>query len=153
MATEEKTEARKSVLPEKEKAVPVAAEMGGKSGSDTPSGRRKSGRSWKDLQGKKPRISQLTTLPHMHKTYEQRRAEKRELDDVRALEKSMRKRDANEKRRRRLRAEENRRRREENEKKSQVVQIITNTRKLKRLSKRQMRNIRPLMDSSSLAKK
>ena len=73
--------------------------------------------------------------------------------EMQRLERELKQRDAERKAAQRMRAEEHRRRREANEKKNEVVQIITNTRKLKRLSKRQMRDIRPVMDSSILEKK
>ena len=144
---------------EKKKAttVPVDLEGAGKKHkeetSEVPKGHRKSGRSWKELQGKKQRISSLTTLPHMRRSVAERRMQEREFKDMQKLEREMKERDSKEKEEVRLRTEENRRRREANEKKNEVVEIITNTRKLKRLSKRQMRNIRPLMDTSSLEKK
>ena len=139
--------------------VPVDLEGAGKSRkeesktTEIPKGHRKSGRSWKELQGKKKRISLLTTLPHMRKSVAERRQQEREFKDMQKLEREMKERDSKSKEAVRLRTEENRRRREANEKKNEVVEIITNTRKLKRLSKRQMRNIRPLMDTSMLEKK
>jgi len=145
----------KKMSSEKAKNNPVSTEIGGKAQKKEekiPSGRRKSGRSWKDLQGKKQRISALTTLPYMKKTVAQRRQAEKEFKDMQQLEREMKARDSQAKEERRLRTEENRRRREENTKKNEVVEIITNTRKLKRLSKRQMRNIRPLMDTSKLEK-
>lgn len=142
------------------KSVPVSSETGGKTALaaegkkkvEIPGGQRKSGRSWKDLQGKKKRIGLLMEKPRTRKTLEDLKRETRERKEMQQLEREMRQRDAERKQARRLRIEENRQRREANAKRSEVVEIITNTRKLKRLSKRQMRNIRPVMDSSILAK-
>lgn len=142
------------------KSVPVGSETGGKAALaaapkkvEIPKGQRKSGRSWKDLQGKKKRIGLLVEKPRLRKTLEDERREVRERKEMQRLERELKQRDAERKAAQRMRAEEHRRRREANEKKNEVVQIITNTRKLKRLSKRQMRDIRPVMDSSILEKK
>ena len=142
------------------KSVPASSETGGKTALagapkkvEVPGGQRKRGRSWKDLQGKKKRIGLLMEKPRTRKTLEAQQRETRERKEMQQLEREMRQRDAERKQARRLRAEENRQRREANAKKNEVVQIITNTRKLKRLSKRQMRDIRPVMDSSVLVNK
>lgn len=121
-----------------------------KKGTEEIKGRNVSGRAWK---GERTRQSQSIINKHMKRTYEEKMEEKRRHKEMKDLERSLKEREERaieEKKRRRA---ENIRRREENAKKSEVYQVISNPNKIKRLTKKQMKNIRIMKDTSSLEKK
>ncbi|KAG0423922.1 hypothetical protein HPB47_000325 [Ixodes persulcatus] len=73
------------------------------------------------------------------KVKQQQRAERKALLSLEREIKEARRKEIEEKKKRR---EENLRRREENAKKAEVVQVIKNTAKIKRMSKKQLRYIK-----------
>ncbi|XP_058065260.1 coiled-coil domain-containing protein 86 [Anopheles bellator] len=100
-------------------------------------GRPKSGRIWKT---QKERFAVVKKTIRRMKTKE-RLAYRQEMKQIKELSQSLkneRKRQNEEKRERR---EENKRRRLENERKAEIVQIINNPAKLKRMRKKQLRMI------------
>ena len=114
-------------------------------------GRNVSNRPWKDVTEKRA-SARVKDLNARKMTFEQRREKAQRLKEVKLKEQLIKAAEADEKREMRLRREENARIREERAKKNEVVQIISNPNKIKKLSKKQMRNIRLVNDSSMLAK-
>ncbi|CRL05015.1 CLUMA_CG018257, isoform A, partial [Clunio marinus] len=113
----------------KEKAVEVK--------TDNTRGLPKSGKFWKGPKEKFRKIQ--NTLPK--KTTQQHLKLRDDLRKIKALSKSIKEEKKNENELKKQRREENAKRREENELKNQQVQIITNTSKLKRIKKKQLRQI------------
>ena len=115
--------------------------------TQTIKGRPIGGKVWKAQRTRASRIVKEVRL-----NWELRKEVENKERVGREHEEELRKQVNDEKRAKRLRREENAARRKINELKSQTVQVIQNPRKLKRLSKKQMRNIRPALDTSFLAK-
>jgi rRNA-processing protein CGR1 len=115
-----------------------------------PKGRPISGKTWR---GERKRASAMIAVKELRPGYGARQEVRRRDRVVKEQEREIKAKVKAEKEARRLAREAQEKRRQENAKKSEVVQIITNTKKLKRLTKRQMRNIRPLLDTSRLEKK
>eukprot|EP00727_Mastigamoeba_balamuthi_P003593 m51a1_g13230 hypothetical protein (125) ;mRNA; f:429-943 len=109
------------------------------SAAKPPPGRPVSGRPWKEARTR-PASSMVPRGERV--SLAKRTEDKRRVQAARALERQIKERDAQAKRERRLREEENKKRKEENEAKSEVVQVIRNASKIKRLTKKQMRNIK-----------
>uniref|UniRef100_H2ZVY7 Coiled-coil domain-containing protein 86 n=1 Tax=Latimeria chalumnae TaxID=7897 RepID=H2ZVY7_LATCH len=107
--------------------------------SCAPRGRPKSGRMWKDPR--QQRFSDLLRGKPLRTSWEMKMKEKRERQMTKALAKQLVEEKAREKEEKRKRQEENQRRRLENERKSEVVQVIKNPLKIKRMKKKQLRKI------------
>lgn len=121
-----------------------------KKGTEEIKGRNASGRTWK---GERKRHSQSVIMKHMKQDYKQKMEQKRKFKEMKELERSLKEREEREIEEKKRRRAENIRRREENEKKGEVYQVISNPNKIKRLTKKQMKNIRIMKDTSSLEKK
>ncbi|CAN8016367.1 unnamed protein product [Ixodes persulcatus] len=106
---------------------------------EVPKGRPKSGRFWKTEKKKFSSMRQDRPLKTSWKVKQQQRAERKALLSLEREIKEARRKEIEEKKKRR---EENLRRREENAKKAEVVQVIKNTAKIKRMSKKQLRYIK-----------
>jgi len=104
---------------------------------EKPRGMAKSGKFWKTPKEKFRKI--LKTLPR--KTTEQHLKFREEMKRIKALSNSIKDGKKQENELNKQRREENAKRRQENELKNQQVQIITNTSKLKRIKKKQLRQI------------
>ncbi|XP_062502930.1 coiled-coil domain-containing protein 86-like [Corticium candelabrum] len=102
-------------------------------------GRPKSGRWWK-AEGK--RKSSLIGDKPLHTSWRKRVKQREEKKALKEYEQQLKEELQRQKEEKRKRIEEHRKRKEENERKAEVVQVITNTAKLKRLSKKQRKNIR-----------
>ncbi|XP_057307726.1 coiled-coil domain-containing protein 86-like [Hydractinia symbiolongicarpus] len=102
-------------------------------------GKPKSGRVWKSEGRKKSTIINVKSL---HTSWEKRKKERAEKMSVKQFQMEIKKAASEEKEKRRLRAEENKKRREENIKNAEIVQKITNSAKLKRMKKKQLRQIK-----------
>ncbi|XP_058833195.1 coiled-coil domain-containing protein 86 [Topomyia yanbarensis] len=102
-----------------------------------PRGRPKSGRIWKTQKEKfstvKKSIRGKATAKHL--------AYREEIKQIKELSRSIKEERKQHNQEKRQRQEENKRRRLENERKSEIVQIIKNPAKLKRLRKKQLRQI------------
>lgn len=103
-----------------------------------PRGRPKSGRVWRDPGGKSGNRIAVAALK---KPWSKRLLERAEKKAVKEFERELRETAEKEKEERKKKAEEKRKRKLENERKGEVVQKITNAAKLKRLKKKQLRNI------------
>ncbi|KAJ8281269.1 hypothetical protein GJAV_G00065610 [Gymnothorax javanicus] len=104
-----------------------------------PLGKPKSGRVWKDRN--KQRFSNLLRDKPLKSSWEKKMEAKREKELVRKFSLQLKEEKAREKEEKRKRREENLRRRQENERKAEIVQVIRNTAKIKRMKKKQLRKI------------
>ncbi|KAI5087835.1 coiled-coil domain-containing protein 86 [Silurus meridionalis] len=77
----------------------------------------------------------------LRSSWQKKMEAKREKEMVKQYHQQLKNNKAREKEERRKRQEENQRRRAENEKKAEIVQVIRNTTKLKRMKKKQLRKI------------
>ena len=105
---------------------------------DSVRGKPKSGRVWK-RKGK--RKSDIINVKSLHKSWTKRKQERSEKDSIRAHERELKAVVILEKQKKRERTLENQKRREENIKKSEIVQKITDSSKIKRMKKKQLRKI------------
>ncbi|XP_077381691.1 coiled-coil domain-containing protein 86 [Festucalex cinctus] len=104
-----------------------------------PLGKPKSGRAWKDRN--KQRFSALVRDTSLCTSWEKKMQAKREKQLVQKYTLQLKEQKAKAKEEKRKRREENLKRREENERKAEVVQVIRNTAKLKRMKKKNLRKI------------
>ncbi|XP_068583851.1 coiled-coil domain-containing protein 86 [Cebidichthys violaceus] len=104
-----------------------------------PLGKPKSGRVWKDRN--KQRFSALVRDKPLCSSWEKKMEAKREKDLVKRYTLQLKEDKAKQREDKRKRREDNLKRRAENERKSEIVQVITNTTKIKRMKKKQLRKI------------
>ncbi|XP_049577152.1 coiled-coil domain-containing protein 86 isoform X2 [Syngnathus scovelli] len=104
-----------------------------------PLGKPKSGRVWKNRN--KQRFSALVRDAALCTSWEKKMQAKREKQLVQKYSSQLKEQKAQAKEEKRKRREENLKRREENERKAEVVEVIRNTAKLKRMRKKQLRKI------------
>ncbi|KAK3606526.1 hypothetical protein CHS0354_041482 [Potamilus streckersoni] len=108
-------------------------------GKITPRGKPKSGRTWKSP--KNSRFSEITRDKPLKTSWANKMKKKAELKSIREYEKRLKDEKAKEFEQKRQRKEENKRRRLENERKAEIVQPVKNTAKIKRMRKKQLRQI------------
>lgn len=101
-------------------------------------GKPKSGRIWKTPGQKKSKIISVKSL---HPSWNRRLKDRAERESIKNYQKELKETAAKEKEEKRLRSEENKKRREENIKKAEIVQNITDSSKIKRMKKKQLRQI------------
>ncbi|XP_065291684.1 coiled-coil domain-containing protein 86-like isoform X1 [Dermacentor albipictus] len=116
---------------------------------EIPRGVPKSGRVWKSEKKRFSSMVKDRPLKTSWKFKMEQRAERKALLALDRELKEEKKRKIEEKKKRR---EENLRRREENAKKAEVVQVIKNTAKIKRMSKKQLRHVKKA-DTTVVSKK
>jgi len=104
-----------------------------------PLGKPKSGRVWKDRN--KQRFSALLRDKPLCTSWEKKMEVRREKDLVKKYHLQLKEDKAREKQEKRKRREETLKRRAENERKAEIVQVIRNTSKIKRMKKKQLRKI------------
>lgn len=105
---------------------------------EIPKGKPKSGRIWKE---QKTRFSSLVKTRGLHLSLKKKQKLREELKHVKEMSREIKAQKAADKEAKKERRRENIRRTEENRKKSEVVHVITNTAKLKKLKKKQLRMI------------
>lgn len=103
-----------------------------------PKGKPKSGRIWKE---QKTRFSSVIKTRGIRRSFEKKQKLREDLKRVKEISKAIRDQKVAEKEAKKQRRIENLKRAEENRKKGEVVQVITNTAKLKKLKKKQVRMI------------
>lgn len=103
-----------------------------------PRGKPKSGRVWKS---EKKRKSAVIGVQPLHTSWNKKLKVRMEKKLMKIYEKELKDETKKQKEEKRRKTEERRKQREENEKKSQVVQEIKNTAKIKRMKKKQLRKI------------
>ncbi|XP_019955846.1 coiled-coil domain-containing protein 86 [Paralichthys olivaceus] len=111
----------------------------GKQNPVIPLGKPKSGRVWKDRS--KQRFSALVRDKPLCSSWEKKMQAKREKDLVKQFTLQLKEDKAKQKEEKRKRREDNLKRRTENERKAEIVQVIRNTAKIKRMKKKQLRKI------------
>ncbi|XP_034401681.1 coiled-coil domain-containing protein 86 [Cyclopterus lumpus] len=111
----------------------------GNQGPVIPLGKPKSGRVWKDRN--KQRFSALVRDKPLCSSWEKKMEAKREKDLVKRYTLQLKDDKVKQREDKRKRREDNLKRRAENERKSEIVQVITNTTKIKRMKKKQLRKI------------
>ncbi|XP_028668201.1 coiled-coil domain-containing protein 86 [Erpetoichthys calabaricus] len=104
-----------------------------------PLGKPKSGRVWKDRT--KKRFSSMLKSKSLCTSWEKKMQEKQEKKMMKHFARQLQEDKAKEKEAKRLRREENLKRKAENELKSEIVQVIHNPAKIKRMKKKQLRQI------------
>ncbi|XP_069672389.1 coiled-coil domain-containing protein 86 [Periplaneta americana] len=109
-----------------------------KKATSVPCGRPKSGRVWKE---KRKRFSSIVKTPGLRLSKEKKDLLRQELKNVKEHARALMEERKKEKEERRLRRQENLKRQEENKRKSEIVQVIKNTAKIKRMKKKHLRQI------------
>ena len=100
-------------------------------------GHKKSGRFWKSDRDRFRSVVKSKGLKQV--SSQKRIAQKQELLRIKEYEKSLKEDVKKIREEKKRRTEENKKKREENEKKNEIVQVIKNTAKLKRMKKKQLR--------------
>lgn len=103
-----------------------------------PRGKPKSGRVWKTP---KKRFSSIIKTKGIKSSLEKQKALKEELNRAKEASRAIKAEIEKEKELKKERRRQNLKRQEENKKKSEIVQVITNTSKIKRMKKKQLRYI------------
>lgn len=111
----------------------------GKQNPVIPLGKPKSGRTWKDRN--KQRFSAVVRDKQLCSSWEKKMAAKREKQLVKQYSLQLKEEKDRQKEEKRKRREDNLKRRAENERKAEIVQVIKNTAKIKRMKKKQLRKI------------
>ncbi|XP_033985223.1 coiled-coil domain-containing protein 86 [Trematomus bernacchii] len=128
--------------PRSSETVPAKKPRLGSSGKLTPAiplGKPASGRVWKDRN--KQRFSALLRDKPLCTSWEKKMAAKREKEQVKQYTSQLKDEKIKQKEDKRKRREDNLKRRAENERKSEIVEVIKNTAKIKRMKKKQLRRI------------
>ncbi|XP_072390332.1 coiled-coil domain-containing protein 86 [Diabrotica undecimpunctata] len=103
-----------------------------------PRGKPKSGRIWKSERKK---FSSVIKTKGIKSSFERKEALRQKLKQVKELTNSLKAAKQEEKEKKKERRRANLKKQEENRLKSEVVQVITNTKKLKKTKKKHLRNI------------
>ncbi|XP_040001041.1 coiled-coil domain-containing protein 86 [Xiphias gladius] len=111
----------------------------GKQNPVIPLGKPKSGRVWKDRN--KQRFSALVRDKPLCSSWEKKMEAKREKELVKRFSLQLKEEKAKQKEDKRKRREDNLKRRAENERKAEIVQVIRNTAKIKRMKRKQLRKV------------
>ncbi|XP_026060712.1 coiled-coil domain-containing protein 86-like [Carassius auratus] len=133
------TEAPGPTDPKKRGKKRTHSESSEKKSKRVPLGKPKSGRVWKDRN--KQRFSALLRDKPLRTSWETKMEAKREKQLVKQYHQQLKDEQAREKEEKKRRRAENLRRRAENERKAEIVQVIKNTAKIKRMKKKQLRKI------------
>ncbi|KAK5967673.1 Coiled-coil domain-containing protein 86 [Trichostrongylus colubriformis] len=99
----------------------------------------KSGRWWKETRN--ARHSAVVKVKPLKSSWEKKMADKAKMKQAKLLQQEIRERQLQEKQERIERKKEQEKRRLENERKGEVVQVIKNTAKLRKVKKKQLRMI------------
>ncbi|XP_052798313.1 coiled-coil domain-containing protein 86-like [Mya arenaria] len=103
-----------------------------------PKGKPKSGRVWKRS---KTRFSGMTIDKNLKTSWAKKMAIKAEKKSVLEFQRRLKEEKNKKHEEKRVRSDENKKRRLENERKAEIVQPIKNTAKIKRMKKKQLRQI------------
>eukprot|EP00038_Savillea_parva_P010292 m.189258 g.189258 ORF g.189258 m.189258 type:complete len:175 (+) comp17693_c0_seq1:74-598(+) len=98
-----------------------------------------SGRWWKPMPSGRSSAKAVKSKPKKGSSWARRKEKEKAYKDVTQFEKELKERNAREKQEGRERSEARKKMREENERRGEVVVPITNTRKLKKMSRKQLR--------------
>ncbi|XP_065151329.2 coiled-coil domain-containing protein 86 [Paramisgurnus dabryanus] len=139
-----------SVDPEKKAKKRTHSESSEKKAKMMPLGKPKSGRIWKDRN--KQRFSALLRDKPLRTSWEKKMEVKREKQLVKQYHQQLKDEQTREKEDKKKRRAETLKRRAENERKAEIVQVIKNTAKIKRMKKKQLRKIEKRDTLSALQK-
>lgn len=103
-----------------------------------PRGKPKSGKFWKK---EKTKFSSIIKTRGIRSSFEKKQALREKLKHIKEASDAIKATRLEEKELKKQRRRENIKRQEENRKKSEVVQVITNTKKLKKIKKKHLRTI------------
>nr|XP_034181088.1 coiled-coil domain-containing protein 86 [Osmia lignaria] len=103
-----------------------------------PKGKPKSGRIWKE---QKTRFSSIVKTRGMRSSFEKKQKLREDLKRVKEMSREIKAKKQAEKEAKKERRRQNLKRAEENRKKGEIVQVITNTAKLKKIKRKQLRTI------------
>ncbi|KAF5298745.1 hypothetical protein FQR65_LT09614 [Abscondita terminalis] len=103
-----------------------------------PRGKPKSGRIWKNT---KKRFSSIVKTRGIRDSFEKKQSLRKELQRIKDASRTMVALKQEEKEKQKQRRRENLKRREENSRKAEIVQVIKNPNKIKRMKKKQLRNL------------
>ncbi|KDR08395.1 coiled-coil domain-containing protein 86 [Zootermopsis nevadensis] len=117
--------------------------------SHIPRGRPKSGRVWKQ---RKSKFSSIIKTRGIRRSKEKKDLLRLELKQVKQHSRALIEERKKEKEEKQFRRKENLKRQEENRLKSEIVQVITNTSKIKRMKKKQLRQVEK-RDTTTFVKK
>ncbi|XP_056634545.1 coiled-coil domain-containing protein 86 isoform X1 [Diorhabda sublineata] len=106
--------------------------------STVPRGKPKSGRIWKSERKK---FSSVIKTRGIKSSFEKKQELRQKLKQIKELSNAIKAEKEEEKEKKKERRRANLKRQEENRLKSEVVQVITNTKKLKKAKKKHLRNI------------
>ncbi|CAK9800552.1 Coiled-coil domain-containing protein 86 [Anthophora quadrimaculata] len=101
-----------------------------------PKGRPKSGRIWKE---EKKRFSSIIKTRSVHSRFDEKQKLREDLKRVKEMTRAIKAEKEAEKQAKKERRRENLKRAEKNERKGEVVQVITNTSKLRKIKKKHLR--------------
>ncbi|CAG0896600.1 unnamed protein product [Darwinula stevensoni] len=118
----------------KSKSVPIDE----KNSSKIIKGANISGRFWKTV---KPRPSRIVEVPGLKKSWEKKVKERLDMKRVKELEKQLKAERNQRLEKKRKQVQERRKRKEENIRMAEVVQVIKNTTKLKKMRKKDLVNV------------
>ena len=99
----------------------------------------RSGRNWKRIHD--ARFSSQVKVKGLRSTFAKRMEQRKKDQAFKQVQQALRDKQRAEREERRRRAEQRRKQKEENERKSSVVQVIKDTKKIKRMSKKQRRTL------------
>ncbi|CAH1364312.1 coiled-coil domain-containing protein 86 [Tenebrio molitor] len=105
---------------------------------DIPRGKPKSGRFWKN---EKKKFSSVIKTRGIRSSFEKKQALRQELKRIKEASRAALAEKEEQKEQKKQRRRDNLKRQEDNRKKSEVVQVITNTKKIKNMKKKQLRYI------------
>ncbi|XP_076644563.1 coiled-coil domain-containing protein 86 [Halictus rubicundus] len=105
---------------------------------EVPRGKPKSGRIWKE---QKKRFSSIVKTRGIRLSFEKKQKLRDDLKRVKEMSRSIKAQKNAEKEAKKERRKANLKRAEENQRKSEIVQVITNTAKLKNIKKKHLRTI------------
>lgn len=103
-----------------------------------PRGKPKSGRIWKSVKSK---FSSNIKSRGLKSSFASKEKLRKDLQAMKELSRSIKAEKEEELRKKKERRRENLKRQEENRKKSEIVQVITNTSKIKKMKKKHLRQI------------
>ena len=103
-----------------------------------PKGKPKSGRIWKE---QKTRFSSIVKTRGMRSSFEKKQKLREDLKRVKEMSREIKAKKQAEKEAKKERRRQNLKRAEENRKKGEIVQVITNTAKLKKIKRKNLRTI------------
>ncbi|KAL6267625.1 hypothetical protein P5V15_000700 [Pogonomyrmex californicus] len=127
-----------NAAPAQNKDISKSPELEKREKQYIPRGKPKSGRIWKE---EKTKFSSIIKTRGIRLSFAKKQKLREDLKRVKEMSRAIKAEKQAQKEAKKQRRRENLKRAEENRKKSEIVQVITNTTKLKRMKKKQLRMI------------